>query len=95
MELVNQPKITGLMPLVKNADIFMGFAAMCILMVMILPIPPAVLDLLLSFNITFSLIVLMVGMYVLKPIDFSAFPSVLLLATLFRCPSTKSHIHSA
>jgi flagellar biosynthesis protein FlhA len=68
----------------RNTDVAMGFAAMCILMVMIIPIPSIFLDLLLTFNITFSILILLVGMYVLKPLEFSAFPSVLLLATLFR-----------
>ncbi len=68
----------------KNTDVMMGFAAMCILMVMIIPIPSVMLDLFLTFNITFSLVILLVGMYVLKPLEFSSFPSVLLLATLFR-----------
>ncbi|MBR9982795.1 MAG: flagellar biosynthesis protein FlhA [Desulfatitalea sp.] len=68
----------------RNTDVAMGFAAMSILMVMIIPIPTALLDLLLTFNITFGLMILLVGMYVVKPLDFSAFPSILLLATLFR-----------
>jgi flagellar biosynthesis protein FlhA len=68
----------------RNIDIFMGLAVMCILVVMIIPVPPMLLDLLLSFNITLSIIVLLVGMYILKPLEFSAFPSILLLTTLFR-----------
>ena len=68
----------------KNADLLMGLGVMCILVVMIIPLPPALLDFLLSFNITFSVVILLVGMYVIKPLDFSAFPSILLLATLMR-----------
>ena len=67
-----------------NTDVFMGLAAMIILMVMVIPIPAMLLDLFLSFNITFSLIILLVGMYILTPLDLSSFPSLLLLATLFR-----------
>jgi len=70
--------------LTKNSDVMMGFAAMCILMVMIIPVPAMMLDLFLTFNITFAIVILLVGMYVLRPLEFSAFPSVLLLATLFR-----------
>jgi flagellar biosynthesis protein FlhA len=77
-------RIPGHTSLFKNADIFMGFAVMCILVVMIIPVPPMLLDVLLSFNITFSVVILLVGMYVIKPLDFSAFPSILLLATLLR-----------
>jgi flagellar biosynthesis protein FlhA len=68
----------------NNTDVFMGFAVMSILMVMIIPLPTMLLDLFLSFNITFSLIILLVCMYILKPLDLSSFPSLLLLATLFR-----------
>ncbi len=68
----------------SNTDILMGFAAMAILMVMIVPLPAMLLDILLSFNITFALIILLVGMYILKPLDLSSFPSILLLVTLFR-----------
>ena len=68
----------------NNTDVLMGFAAMSILMVMIIPIPAMLLDLFLSFNITLALIILLVGMYILKPLDLSSFPSLLLLSTLFR-----------
>jgi flagellar biosynthesis protein FlhA len=68
----------------NNTDVIMGIAAMSILMVMIIPIPAMLLDLFLTFNITFALVILLVGLYVLRPLDFSSFPSVLLLATLFR-----------
>ncbi|MEJ2157583.1 MAG: flagellar biosynthesis protein FlhA [Desulfobacteraceae bacterium] len=68
----------------KNSDVMMGFTAMCILMVMIIPIPAMLLDLFLTFNITFAIVILLVGMYVMRPLEFSAFPSILLLATLFR-----------
>ena len=55
-----------------------------ILMAMILPLPPLLLDLLISLNIAVSLLVLLVSMYILKPVEFSIFPSSLLLLTLFR-----------
>ncbi|KJS30376.1 MAG: flagellar biosynthesis protein FlhA [Desulfatitalea sp. BRH_c12] len=68
----------------NNSDVALGFATMCILLVMIIPIPTIILDLFLTLNITLALMILLVGMYVLKPLEFSAFPSVLLLVTLFR-----------
>lgn len=68
----------------NNTDVVMGFVAMSILMVMVIPIPSMLLDLLLSFNITLAVIILLVGMYILKPLDLSSFPSLLLLVTLFR-----------
>lgn len=68
----------------ENPDALMAIAVIGILMIMIIPMPPVVLDLLLTLNITLSLLILMVAMYILKPLEFSVFPSILLLATLFR-----------
>ncbi|MFP6557558.1 flagellar biosynthesis protein FlhA [Paraburkholderia sp. B3] len=55
-----------------------------ILGMMILPLPPFLLDLLFTFNIALSVVVLLVSMYTMKPLDFAAFPSVLLFSTLLR-----------
>ncbi|RZB34925.1 MAG: flagellar biosynthesis protein FlhA [Desulfobacteraceae bacterium Eth-SRB1] len=55
-----------------------------ILLIMMIPVHPFVLDILLSFSITFSLIILLLSVYTPKPIDFSVFPSILLIATLLR-----------
>lgn len=67
-----------------NTDVMMGVGVMAILGIMILPIPALLLDLFLSISITLSVIILMVSMYILKPLEFSVFPSLLLLTTLFR-----------
>ena len=67
-----------------NADISLALGVVVILGVMILPLPPAMLDVLFAINITFSVLILFVALYSVKPLDFSAFPSVLLVATLFR-----------
>ncbi|KVD78428.1 flagellar biosynthesis protein FlhA [Burkholderia sp. ABCPW 14] len=55
-----------------------------ILGMMILPLPPLLLDLFFTFNIALSVMVLLVSMYTMKPLDFAAFPSVLLFSTLLR-----------
>jgi flagellar biosynthesis protein FlhA len=55
-----------------------------ILTMMILPVPPFLLDLLFTFNIALAIIVLLVSLYTLKPLDFAVFPTVLLLTTLLR-----------
>jgi flagellar biosynthesis protein FlhA len=62
----------------------MAVAVVGILVFMVMPLPPMLLDLLLSFNITFSLVIVLASMYVQRPLELSAFPSILLLATLFR-----------
>src|SRR5690349_2732331 len=55
-----------------------------ILAMMVLPLPPIVLDLLFTFNISVSLLVVLMAVYVNKPLDFSLFPTVLLMTTLLR-----------
>jgi len=55
-----------------------------ILSMMVLPLPPFVLDVFFTFNIALSVMVLLVAMYTMKPLDFSIFPTVLLVTTLLR-----------
>jgi flagellar biosynthesis protein FlhA len=79
--------IAGPIPfLTKNSDITLAGAVVCILIFMVMPLPTFMLDLLLVFNITFSLVLLLVAMYLLRPLELSSFPSILLLTTLFGCP---------
>ena len=83
--MADHTQITGYIPAVtKNSDLLMAVAVVGILIFMVMPLPTFLLDLLLSFSITFSLIILLASMYVQRPLDLSSFPSILLLATLFR-----------
>ena len=82
MATVTEP--AGSSPLVKHPDVLMSVGVVAILMVMLLPLPRFILDLLLSFDITLSVIILLVGLQVRRPIEFSVFPSILLMITLFR-----------
>jgi flagellar biosynthesis protein FlhA len=66
----------------SSAMVALGVVA--ILFVMIIPLPTVLLDILLSLSLTFSIIILLMSMYVLKPLEFSVFPSVLLIVTLLR-----------
>ena len=59
-------------------------AVLAIVLAMITPLPPFLLDILISANITMSVIVLLVSLYIIKPVEFSVFPTTLLLMTLFR-----------
>ncbi|OQW35799.1 MAG: EscV/YscV/HrcV family type III secretion system export apparatus protein [Nitrospira sp. SG-bin1] len=70
--------------LIKHPDVVISVGVVAILMVMLLPLPRFLLDLLLSFDITLSVIILLVGLQVRRPIEFSVFPSILLMITLFR-----------
>jgi len=60
------------------------FLVMAALGMVILPMPPFLLDILFSFNIALSLVVLLITVYTLKPLEFGSFPSVLLIATILR-----------
>lgn len=55
-----------------------------IIMLLVVPVPPFLLDMLIILNIMFALVILLTSMFVRKPLDFSVFPSLLLVATLFR-----------
>ena len=68
----------------SGGEVAMGLGVVAILSVMLFPVPTPVLDLCLTFNITLSIIVLLTALYTLKPLDFSIFPSLLLILTLFR-----------
>ncbi|MGH1441692.1 MAG: FHIPEP family type III secretion protein, partial [Cellvibrionaceae bacterium] len=57
---------------------------MMLLGMMILPLPAFLLDVFFSFNIALSIVVLLVGVYSMRPLDFAVFPTILLLATLLR-----------
>lgn len=62
----------------------MPLVVVVILTALLIPLPSVFLDLLISANIALSVVVLLSAVYVLNPVDFSAFPSILLLTTLFR-----------
>ena len=70
--------------IIKHPDILLSVGVVAVIMVMLLPLPRFLLDLLLAFNITVSVIILLVGLQVRRPIEFSAFPSILLMVTLLR-----------
>lgn len=59
-------------------------AAVVILLVLLVPLPSILLDVLISFNIMLSVVVLLVSMYILEPVKFTSFPNLLLLTTLYR-----------
>src|SRR5438093_11251426 len=71
-----------------NTDIFIAVGIIGILLVMILPLPAPVLDMLLAMNLALSLVALLVALYTLEPLEFAIFPSVLLFLTLFRLSSS-------
>ncbi len=70
--------------LYKYSDILFVFLLLAILASMVLPMPPMLLDVLLTFSITLALLILMTTIYISHPLELSSFPSLLLIATLFR-----------
>jgi flagellar biosynthesis protein FlhA len=78
----NKQGILGV--LASRSDIVLALGVIGIITVLVIPVPPALLDFALAFNITFSLVVLLSTLYVTKPLDLSVFPGMLLIVTLMR-----------
>jgi flagellar biosynthesis protein FlhA len=74
----------GLARLLKHADLAAAGLVVVVVVMMIVPLPTALLDILITLNITTALAVLVATTYMPRPLDFASFPSLLLLATLFR-----------
>lgn len=68
----------------KHSDIFLAFGLIFILGLMILPLPSVLLDFFLALNISLSILLLIVALYVQSPLEISVFPGLLLILTLFR-----------
>ncbi|MGB7418496.1 MAG: flagellar biosynthesis protein FlhA [Erythrobacter sp.] len=68
----------------RGADALLIIVLSLVVALLILPMPPEVLDLLIGINIAIGILLVLSALYVVKPLDFSTFPTVLLLATLFR-----------
>src|ERR1044071_3299465 len=67
-----------------KTQLAMPIAIVVILIAVIVPLPTIMLDVLISANISLSVVILLAAVYLLKPVQFSSFPSILLLTTLFR-----------
>ena len=70
--------------LLKNNDIVLAIGLVTIVLMMVIPIPAQLLDLLLTLNISLSVLILLVCLYTKEPLEYSSFPTILLIATLFR-----------
>ncbi len=68
----------------RHAHLAVPLGAVIILLVLLVPLPPLLLDVLLSFNLMLSVVVLLVAMYTTEPVKFTSFPNLLLLTTLYR-----------
>jgi flagellar biosynthesis protein FlhA len=70
--------------MLKRGDIALAVGVLLILVVLILPLPPMLLDIAFAISITFSVLILMTALFIHAPLEFSAFPTVLLISTMLR-----------
>ena len=68
----------------KNGEIALAAGILAILVVLLLPLPAWLLDVCLSFSITFAILILMTSIFIRKPLEFSSFPTILLISTMLR-----------
>ncbi len=82
--LVLKATLDRVLQALKRGDIAFAFGVVLLLVALILPMPPWLLDISLAFSLTFAVMILMTAIFIEKPMEFSSFPTVLLIATLLR-----------
>jgi flagellar biosynthesis protein FlhA len=75
---------TGVRRLLRHTDMLAAVAVVMVVTMLVVPLPPALLDLLITINISTALTIVAATMYLGRPLDFASFPSLLLLTTMFR-----------
>jgi flagellar biosynthesis protein FlhA len=78
------PSLKEIVAILRRGDLFLAFGVLTILVVLILPLPSVVLDLFLAISITLSILILMTSLFIQAPLEFSSFPTVLLISTMLR-----------
>jgi len=78
------PSFQDIWDTLRRGDVGLATGIMVILTLLILPMPPIMLDMFLALSIVFSVLVLMTALFIQKPLEFSSFPTVLLIATMLR-----------
>jgi len=78
------PSLTDIGTMLKRGDLALAFGILTILVVLILPLPSIVLDLFLAISIILSILILMTSLFIQAPLEFSSFPTVLLISTMLR-----------
>lgn len=78
------PSLSEIVNILKRGDIALALGILTILVVLILPLPAIVLDLFLAISITLSILILMTSLFIQAPLEFSAFPTILLISTMLR-----------
>ena len=80
----NFPSLSEIGGILKRGDLALAFGILTILVVLILPLPSIVLDLFLAISITLSILILMTSLFIQAPLEFSSFPTILLISTMLR-----------
>src|SRR6476661_5856853 len=78
------PGLGAIGVMLKRGDIALAIGVLTILVVLILPLPPILLDMALAISIILAVLILMTSLFIQAPLEFSAFPTVLLIATMLR-----------
>src|SRR6476646_1156178 len=78
------PSIGEIGTMLRRGDLALAFGILTILVVLILPLPSIVLDLFLAISITLSILILMTSLFIQAPLEFSSFPTILLISTMLR-----------
>ena len=78
------PSLSEIGKILKRGDLALAFGILTILVVLIMPLPSVVLDLFLAISITLSILILMTSLFIQAPLEFSSFPTVLLISTMLR-----------
>jgi flagellar biosynthesis protein FlhA len=78
------PTLTDIANIIRRGDIALALGVLTILVVLILPLPSLVLDLFLAISITVSILILMTALFIQAPLEFSSFPTILLISTMLR-----------
>ena len=78
------PSLDDIVKTLKRGDLALAFGILTILVVLILPLPSMILDVFLAISITLSILILMTSLFIQTPLEFSSFPTVLLISTMLR-----------
>jgi flagellar biosynthesis protein FlhA len=78
------PSIKTVIDTLRSGDIALATGVMALIVILIVPMPPLLVDMLLAISIVFSVMILMTSLFIQKPLEFSSFPTVLLIATMLR-----------
>ena len=81
---VSLPSLADIGDILRRGDIALAFGVLTILVVLIIPLPPILLDFALAISIIFSVLILMTSLFIQTPLEFSSFPTILLISTMLR-----------